>query len=170
MADQDAVATRIRSPLLALVMLGAGVMQLALAALFFALLRRESLPGFLPWLFLVIGSAVVVEALWLWKSGVDLLPEHALVRGFGRRVVPWREVQAAVRRPQAGGWLVQFVLESGKPVTLRAPMISWGFGGQRGVAAYERDYRRIGQWWLAHRGPSWREVSDGPRPERPDSF
>jgi hypothetical protein len=34
-------------------------------------------------------------------------------------------------------------------------MISWGFGG---VAAYEQDYHRIEQWWLAHRGPSWREV------------
>jgi len=66
-----------------------------------------------------------------------------------------------VRRPQAGGWLVQLMLESGKPVTLRAPMVSWGFGGKRGVAAYEQDYHRIEQWWLAHRGPSWHEVTNG---------
>jgi hypothetical protein len=29
------------------------------------------------------------------------------------------------------------------------------------VAAYEQDYHRIEQWWLAHRGPSWREVING---------
>jgi hypothetical protein len=103
----------------------------------------------------------VVEALWLRTCGVDLLPEHVLVRGFRLRVVPWRDVQAVVRRPQAGGWLVQLMLESGKPVTLRAPMISWGFGGKRGVAAYEQDYHRIEQWWLAHPGPSWHEVTNG---------
>ena len=40
-------------------------------------------------------------------------------------------------------------------------MVSWGFGGKRGVAAYEQDYHRIEQWWLAHRGPSWHEVTNG---------
>jgi hypothetical protein len=25
---------------------------------------------------------------------------------------------------------------------------------------YEREYHRIGQWWLAHRGESWRPVPD----------
>ena len=163
MTDEDAANTRIRSSALAWGMLAAaGATLLAVVALFAALPRREPMPGlfFLPWLLLVIGSALVVDALWVRTCGVDLLPEHALMRGFGRRVVPWRDVQAVVRRPQTGGWLVQLVLDSGKPVTLRAPMISWDFGGKRQVAAYERDYHRIGQWWLAHRGPSWRESLD----------
>jgi hypothetical protein len=162
MTDEDAANTRIRVPALAWGMLALGAMLLPLAALFSALLRREPTLGFsfLPWFLLVVGSALVVEALWLRTCGVDLLPEHALVRGFRRRVVPWRNVQAVVRQPQAGGWLVQLVLDSGKPVTLRAPMISWGFGRRRQEAAYERDYHRIDQWWLAHRGPSWREPLD----------
>ncbi|HEY8719989.1 hypothetical protein [Pengzhenrongella sp.] len=162
MTDENAAYTRIRSPALAWGSpAAAGAALLAVAALFSALLRREPLPEafFVPWLLLVIGTAVVVEALWIRTWGIDLLPEHALVRGFRRRLVPWREVQAVVRHPQAGGWLVQLVLDNGKPVTLRAPMISAGFGGKRSAAAYERDYHRIGQWWLAHRGPSWREVT-----------
>lgn len=56
-------------------------------------------------------------------------PARAGARARLPSVVPWRDVQAVVRRPQAGGWLVQLMLDSGKPVTLRAPMISWGFGG-----------------------------------------
>jgi hypothetical protein len=163
MTNTDLAATRIRSPFLAWgMMLGPGAMQAALAALFLAL-RREPLTYLtgLAWFLLVSGSILVLEALWLRTCGVDLLPGHALVRGFRRRVVPWQHVQAVVRRPSAGGWLVQLMLESGKPVMLRAPMISWGFGGKRGVVAYERDYDRIEQWWLAHRGPSWHEVAKG---------
>jgi len=166
MTDTDVAATRIRSPFLAWgMMLGAGAMQAALAALFLAL-RREPLTDltyltYLAWFLLVSGSVLVLEALWLRTCGVDLLPGHALVRGLRRRVVPWQHVQAVVRRPQAGGWLVQLVLESGKPVMLRAPMISWGFGGKRRVVAYEQDYHRIEQWWLAHRGASWRKVTNG---------
>jgi hypothetical protein len=162
MIDADLAAARIRSPFLAWAMLGCGAIQVILAALFFALLGREPLTylvTYLAWFLLVIGSALMVEALWLRTCGVDLLPEHALVRGFRRRVVPWQQVQAVARRPQAGGWLVQLMLESGKPVMLRAPMISWGIGGKRGVVAYEQDYHRIEQWWLTHRGPSWHDVT-----------
>jgi len=101
----------------------------------------------------------MVEALWLRTCGVDLLPEHALVRGFRRRVVPWQQVQAVARRPQAGGWLVQLMLESGKPVMLRAPMISWGIGGTRGGPLTNRTITASSQWWLTHRGPSWHDVT-----------
>jgi hypothetical protein len=68
-------------------------------------------------------------------------------------------VQAVVRYEQVGSWMVRLIPESGKPVTLRAPTSLWGFGG----AAHERDFHRIGQYWLAHRGESWRPV----RPEAP---
>ena len=74
------------------------------------------------------------------------------------RSVSWPEVQAVVR--VKGGWCVQLILESGEAVTLRAPTLSvWGSGG----AEFEGDFHRIGQWWLAHRGESWRPV----RPEAP---
>jgi hypothetical protein len=60
---------------------------------------------------------------------------------------------------QIGQSTVRLILENGKPVLLRAPRRVWGLGG----AAYERDFQRIGQWWLAHRGQSWRPA----RPEAP---
>jgi len=44
------------------------------------------------------------------------------------------------------------------PVLLRAPKRPWGFGS----AGCERDFHRIGQRWLAHRGESWRPVREAP--------
>ena len=41
----------------------------------------------------------------------------------------------------------------------RYPTSSW----RKGDAPYERDFQRLDQWWLAHRGESWRPV----RPEAP---
>jgi hypothetical protein len=54
---------------------------------------------------------------------------------------------------------VRLVLENRQVVNLRAPTISFGFGAAR----YEHDFHLIGQWWLAHRGPSWRPIA----PEAP---
>jgi hypothetical protein len=104
---------------------------------------------------------VLFIALILWGLtwGVDLTSESANVRGFRRRSIPWREVQAVLRYEQLGSTTVRFILENGKPITLRAPARLWGLGG----AAYERDFHQIGQWWLAHRGESWRPL----RPEAP---
>ena len=107
---------------------------------------------------LVAGCLWVVGGSWIRTLGVDLTPESAIVRGVRRRSVSWPEVQAVVR--VKGGWCVQLILESGEAVTLRAPTLSvWGSGG----AEFEGDFHRIGQWWLAHRGESWRPV----RPEAP---
>ena len=68
-----------------------------------------------------------------------------------------------------GGWCVQLILESGEAVTLRAPTLSvWGSGG----AEFEGDFHRIGQWWLAHRGESWRVMAsrgESWRPVRPEA-
>jgi hypothetical protein len=104
---------------------------------------------------------VLLVALTLWGMtwGVDLTPESANVRGIRRRSIPWREVQAVMRYEQLGSTTVRLILENGKPVTLRAPARLWGLGG----AAYDRDFHQIGQWWLAHRGESWRPL----RPEAP---
>ena len=49
---------------------------------------------------------------------------------------------------------VRLILEHGKPVTLLAPRIAPGFG----AAQFERDFHRIEQWWLSHRGESWRPL------------
>jgi hypothetical protein len=104
---------------------------------------------------------VVAMTLWGMTWGVDLMPESANVRGIRRRSIPWREVQAVLRYEQAGATSVRLILENGKPVTLRAPARLWGLGG----AAYDRGFHQIGQWWLAHRGESWRPL----RPEAPRS-
>ncbi len=105
------------------------------------------------------GCLAIAEALWIRSFGVVLTPEFVKVRGIFRRNIPWRDVQAVIRFSQLGERRVGLILESGEPVNLRAPQSAWGFGR----VAYERDFQRIGQWWLAHRGESWRPV----RPEAP---
>ena len=109
------------------------------------------------WVF--VGCFIVAEGLWIWSFGVVLTPEFVKVRGIFRRSIPWRDVQAVIRFDQLGSRRVGLILERGEPVNLRAPQSTWGFGR----AAYERDFQRIGQFWLANRGESWRPV----RPEAP---
>jgi hypothetical protein len=108
------------------------------------------------WLF--AGCLWVAGGLWIRTRGVDLTSESAIVRRVRRRIVPWPEVQAVLR--VSGAWRVQLILESGEAVTLLAPRLTvWGSGR----AEFERDFHRIGQWWLAHRGGSWHPM----RPEAP---
>jgi hypothetical protein len=60
----------------------------------------------LLWLALGCGSASI--ALQQWNSGVDLTPQHAIVRGFRRRNVPWQGSPRSDRpyevERHAGGW------------------------------------------------------------------
>lgn len=108
-----------------------------------------------PWLpvaQLAVGCLLVGQALWTGTLGVDVTPESANVRSLRRRNIPWQDVQAVVRYQRHGGWGLRLILESGKPVTLRAPTTWSGFGGG---AQYERDSHLIGQWWVAHRGEAW---------------
>lgn len=109
----------------------------------------------------VLGGVFVGESLWMRSLGVDLTPEFASVRGPLRRHVRWDRVQAVHCFRQLGTDRVRLVLENVQRVNLRAPTTSWGFGAAR----YEHDFHPIGQWWLAHRGPSWRPV----RPEAPSA-
>jgi hypothetical protein len=122
-----------------------------------------------PWvalLWLVIGCANVVSppvlAFWVRSLGVDLTPEAAVIRGRHRRRIPWLQVQSVVSHVNSNGTsAVQLILENGEPMTLPFPKALW----QRGDALYERDLERIDQWWLAHRGESWRPVrKEEPRP------
>jgi hypothetical protein len=102
-----------------------------------------------------LGFVLVAQGLWLRTLGVDLTPGSAKVRGLRRREIPWPEVQAVLQRRRLGVWSVRLILENGEGVGLRAPTLAWeGFG----AVAYERDFHQISQWWLAHRGESWRPV------------
>jgi hypothetical protein len=103
---------------------------------------------------LVLGAVTVAQGLWMRTFGMELTPECAVLRGVRRRAVPWHQVQAVVHHRRQGAWGVRLILENGTPVMLRAPTTYWGIG----VSAYERDFDRIGQWWLAHRGESWRPL------------
>jgi hypothetical protein len=149
--EQGAAATgvRIRTPLREWMLLGVvGVSWLAAAA--FDMAMESSWSTF----HLVLGCVFVAEALWIRTFGVDRTPESAIVRGLRRQSIPWQQVQAVVRHDQLGAGRVSLILESGRKVTLRAPTTFFGFGG----AQYEQDFNRIGHWWLAHRGESWRPV------------
>jgi hypothetical protein len=114
--------------------------------------------------YVILGSIMLVEAWWLATFGVDLTPELARIRGLRRRNVPWNDVQAVIPCERFGSRVVQLILENGESVMMRAPSTSLGVGRAR----YERDYNRIGQWWLAHRGESWRPLRpEAPRPPAP---
>jgi hypothetical protein len=115
-------------------------------------------------LFLALGGAQVAGVLlWQRTLGVDLMPESAILRGFRQRSVPWHEVQAVVRYGRRGAWRVRLILRSGPPVNLLAPTTTLALG----AVQFERDFQRIDQWWLAHRGESWRPASaETPPPVR----
>jgi len=121
-------------------------LELLCAAFFWASSAEFWPRSWSAWFWLVLGCAMVVEALWLRTRGIDLTDESAVLLGVRRRTIAWRDVHAVVRRRKFGTWVVQVVPASGKPVTLRAPT-TWGMA----VPEYERDFHRIEQWWLAHR-------------------
>jgi hypothetical protein len=116
-----------------------------------AVWREGSLDG--PY-WLILGGLGVAAALWARTLGVVLTGESANLRGFRRRSVPWQEVQAVVRYG-SGSMGVRLILEDGKRVTLRAPRTDGIFG----AAQFDRDFHRVDQWWLAHRGESWRPAN-----------
>ena len=161
--DGDAAVVKIRTPR------SSWMWLLVVSPLWFAFAATQLLwpppQGALGWPWLPVALLAVVglavgEALWIRTLGVDLTPESANVRSVRRRIIPWQDVQAVLQYRRHGDWGVRLILESGEPVTLRAPRTwSSGFGG----AQYERDFHRIGRWWLAHRGEAWRPV----RPEAP---
>ena len=148
-AAEAVVRIRVPTPRAWIVFLVIGGGYLAMAALF--------LTGGWPWFLFIliplpIGCCIIAFALALRTLGVDLTPEFAIVRGFRRRhQVPWLDVQAVVSHLNSNGSsAVSLLLENGESVPLRYPTSSW----QKGDATYERNFQRIDQWWLAHRGES----------------
>lgn len=110
------------------------------------------------------GCVLAAAGLWSRTLGLDLTRESANLHGSRRRSIPWQEVQAVVRQGRGGSSGVQLILEHGKPVTLRAPTTMWGLG----AAQFDRDFHRIDQWWLTHRGESWRPAdTETPPPPVP---
>jgi hypothetical protein len=108
----------------------------------------------LAYIFLAAVGVLVALSLWSLTWGVDLTPESVILRDSRSRSIPWQQVQAVIRYEVLGSRMVRLIPQNGKPVTLQAPRSSWGLGR----AAYERDFQRIGQCWLAHRGESWRPL------------
>ena len=149
---------RIRTPRLGWMMLcAAGLIVIATHALEWPLIGRTGDNSAF-----VLGGVFVVESLLIRSFGIDLTSESANVRGFRRRSVPWSQIQAVWCYRQMGADRVALVLEDGERVVLRLPATYWGSGAAT-AAKYQEDFHRLGQWWLAHRGPSWRPV----RPEAP---
>lgn len=156
--DADVTPVRIRTaPRDWAVLLIPAALQLGLAVFWATTVGGQWWPIALIWL--VAACVYVAEASWIRTFGVVLTPHIAHVRGVRRRSVPWQDVQAVIRHRRAGTWCVQLIVDSGRPVTLRAPTTYWGIGR----AQYDRDFHRIGQWWLSHRGQSWSPT----RPEAP---
>ena len=163
---------RIRTPRMGwMPMLVSAVVMLAIPALDWAVPAGPSPGG--PWIFgdiafLVLGGVGVLESLLIRSFGVDLTPESVNVRGLRRRCVPWSQIQAVLGYRQMGVDRVALVLDSGERVVLRMPATYWGSGAATDVK-YREDFHRLGQWWLAHRGPSWRpvhtEAPGAPTPE-----
>jgi hypothetical protein len=109
--------------------------------------------AWLALLVLALTCAAVVLQLVARSLGVDLTPEAAVLHGRHRRRVPWSHVQSVVNHVNAKGTSsVQLTVDDGELVTLPFPKTLW----RKGDARYERDLERICQWWLAHRGESWR--------------
>jgi hypothetical protein len=107
-----------------------------------------------PWLLapwgLIVAAAVLRTGLDAFRpEGVDLQDDVAVIVVFPflTRRVPWRDVQGIA----VEGRSVVLYRETGKPVRAPYPSPSWFVPRQR----FEADYHRIGQWWLAHRGPDW---------------
>jgi hypothetical protein len=111
-------------------------------------------------IFLVGGCVYVGLGLALRVFGVDLTPDFAVVRGFRRRRVPWEEVQAVISDDgKYGTAVVRLILDSGESVRLPFPNSYW----RKENVQCKRDFQRIDQCWITHRGESWRPV----HPETP---
>ena len=132
----------------------AGWLPLAMAGVFIVVMGltlRLQVGRPTGWIPLIQGIGLIGEALVIRTFGVDLLPGVIRLRGLRRRRIPCEQVQAVVPYSVLGSRMVRLYLPGGVAVRLRAPATLWTMGNE----AFERDYHRIGQWWLAHRGPEW---------------
>ena len=137
----------------------AGVSQLVLATWWWLLPDPVDLRVWLPVSQLAFGTLLTAEGLLLSTFSIDLTPDAAIVRGLRRRVIVWSDLQGVVSRQRLGStWVVQLVPAQGRPITLRAATSWGGFG----VTTHVQQFHQIGQWWLAHSGPTWRPKAPGP--------
>jgi hypothetical protein len=114
------------------------------------------------WAVMFVLSAALVADVVLRPGGIDLRDEVAVVVGPLRsREIPWRDVQAVAFRR---GIDVTLYLAGGREVRCLYPRHNLLFVSWQRVTA---DYHRVGQWWLAHRGPDWRPIPSPPAPPPP---
>ncbi len=135
-----------------------GCFWLVLAGVSWTTRVQPGPPSWGVWGWIAAGGATLTLGLWLGTLGVDLRPESATVRGLRRQTIPWADVHEVVFRRRLDAWLVQLVTTTGKRVTLRATVTR---RGPRALA-FERDYDRIGQWFLAQQGTSGRPADREP--------
>ena len=109
-----------------------------------------------------------MSADWIGRCGISPTPWARNVSRSRRSNVPWSPVQCVVGYRQMGADSAALVLDSGERLVLRVPSTFWGSKAAT-AAKYQEDFHRLGQWWLAHRGPSWRplrhEAPGAPTPE-----
>jgi len=84
------------------------------AGLFIAIARSNGIGrdqlGFDPILLSAV-SILIAQSLWALTWGVDLTPASAKLRGFRRRNIPWKDVQAVLRDDQVGSRTVRLILD-----------------------------------------------------------
>lgn len=131
---------------------------------FLLYLIQSHYPGLRNPVPLFLGVLFVLEGLLIRTFGIDLIPEAASSGSLRRRRVPWSQVQAVLRDKKGGLDRVALILETGERVNLSAP-IAYSWSGAGTAAIYVRDFVRIEDCWLAHRGPTWVPV----RPEAPQN-
>jgi hypothetical protein len=115
-----------------------------------------------PWLQFYVTLAFILS---IRQGNSDLMARKNLGT-VAWRDVPWREVQEVIDHTKSNGTSnVGLILENGESVMLRAPMWVW----RKYDDQYERDFQRIDQYWLAHRGESWHRVPPkAPQPPVPE--
>jgi hypothetical protein len=126
---------------------------------------------YVAWGVLLLPAVVLVAHGVLRPLGVDLRDDAAVVVGpLRNREVPWRDVQAVTFGTR--GDTLTLYLADRTEVRCRYPSHSMLYVPSKRVDA---DFHRVGQWWLAHRGPDRQPLPPPPsayvpypplRPER----
>jgi hypothetical protein len=109
------------------------------------------------WSFCLVAGVLVTGLDLIRRAGVELRADAVVVLGsFRRREVPWRDVREITLGGCWLGWTTLHLADGGK-VLCEYPRFPLLVPRRRA----EADYRRLAEWWLAHRGPDWH-----PAPQR----
>ena len=109
--------------------------------------------GWLPLSCLLVVAFMAV--LLHRRGGTTLTPTEVRVNNSRRKRIPWARVQAISDEWYLGSKRVILWTDDGQRIPLHAPVTLLGNVGRW---RFDRDFHRIGYWWLAHRGPDWRPI------------